>query len=245
MLHLSFRNPPFSTILLLEIFLAPLSVLQHFIAQAEYWSTKVPLALFAFGGSITEEFIAPIPSPVVMMTAGAVAKAQQYSLWGVVLIIVLAAVGKTLGALLYYWVGMYFSHLLTGRLGLILGITPSVIAKWHSVLKHRGMAWTAMIGLRSLPPVPSTPVSVACGVLGMNLSQFVASTLIGFIIRSSLMVMAGYLGSTALINFTKSFDSWESLLTLVTAVVVLGGIVLAYGIHRYGWFGRSSLFDKE
>lgn len=220
-------------------------MLEHYIAQAEYWSTKLPLEVFTFVGSLAEEFIAPIPSPVVMMTAGAVAKAQQYSWTGVFIVLAVGALGKALGAIFYYGVGMYFSHLLTGKIGMLLGITPGVIARWHGVLQHRGMAWTAMIGLRSLPPVPSTPVSVACGVLGMPLGQFFVSTLVGFMIRSGLMISAGYLGSQALTNFTKSFDDLESTLTLVAAVCILSGIVLAYGVHRWGWFGRRSLFTKE
>ena len=77
----------------------------HFIAFSELWlrhlSEVVSLPWFVLIGSFAEEMISPIPSLLVMGTAGTIAFARGLSVWYLLLLSFIGNTGKTVGAYIY------------------------------------------------------------------------------------------------------------------------------------------------
>lgn len=201
----------------------------NFIHQIEQfllvWAGKVPLEIFAFIGSIIEEIVAPIPSPLVMATAGSIASAQNKGVFFLFWIAAIAATGKTIGCWFFYFFADKAEDLLSSRFGKLIGFSHQEI---ESIGKHFNGTKKddfILIFLRALPIMPSTPISIACGFIKMDLVSFLRATYIGSFIRSLIMLYIGYSGLALFKSLIEGMNSLESLMNFVIAgifVVILG-----------------------
>ncbi len=189
------------------------------------WAAKVPLEIFAFVGSIIEEIVAPIPSPLIMATAGTIASTQGKEILFLFWIAAIAAIGKTIGCWFFYFIADKAEDFLLGKFGKLIGFSHQEvesIGKHFSGTKKDDLV---VIFLRALPIMPQTPVSIACGLIKMDLSHYIRSTLIGAFLRSLMMLYIGY----SSINFLKSLvegmnsvESWMNIGIAVVFVAILG-----------------------
>ena len=133
------------------------------------YAQKVPLDLFVFGGAMVEEILAPIPSPLVMTLGGSIALAQKFPWMMLLWLALVGAVGKTLGSWLVYFVSDKAEDLVVGKLGKFLGVTHKEI---ENIGKYFYGDWRddlIILLARALPIMPTAPVSIACGVIKVNL----------------------------------------------------------------------------
>lgn len=189
----------------------------------EQMAQAIPLPLFVLLGGIVEEIVAPIPSPLVTTLAGSIVTAQglgiPYLLW----ICALATFAKTIGAWLFYILGDKLEDLAIPRFGKYIGVR-------HEDLEHFGGhfegSWkddVILLVIRMIPVMPSTPVSLACGILKISRRTFFTSTYIGFFIRNLFFMLLGYTGIEAAKSVLEGISTAESALH---ALIVLGIIAL-------------------
>lgn len=205
------------------------SQLNEFVLQ---FADKVPLEIFVFGGSLIEEIIAPIPSPIVLTTAGALAAAQGRGWLGLGIVVVLGAIGKTLGAWVLYWVSDKLEDALIPRFGKYLGLTHAHV---ESLGAKFGKGWkddVALLLARSLPIIPSAPISVACGLIKLPIRTYLWATFAGTLIRNFLFALVGFLGSAQALAWLEGSQSIESVVQIVIFLAAAALIVWAY-IKRY------------
>ncbi len=189
---------------------------------------QVPLEAFVFFGSVIEEIIAPIPSPIVLTTAGALAHTQNRTWVAMGLIIILAALGKTLGAWFVYWVSDKLEDALIPRFGKYLGVTHAQIESLGAKL---GKGWkdeAFLLLARALPIIPSVPISVACGLIRLKLQTYLWTTFVGTVIRNSLFFAVGYLGSTQATTLLNGTQAVESIVQMLILLGCLAFIAWAY-----------------
>lgn len=176
------------------------------------FSHTLPLEWFVFVASIVEEIVAPIPSPTVMVLAGTIATVQGYPLLGLVALACIGAVGKTIGALVVYFVARFGEGVVVNRFGKYFGVSE------HDVERLRVRVGTGARGvfvltlLRALPIMPSVIVSVGAGVLGVPVWMVCVSAFIGTIVRDGVYLYAGYVGTHALTHFVAGSVRIESLI---------------------------------
>lgn len=194
---------------------------QGVVAWLEQTAQAVPLPLFVMVGGIVEEVVAPIPSPLVATLAGSITASQQFGVLYLLWICVLATLAKTIGAWLFYVLGDKLEDVVAPRFGKYIGVK-------HDDLEHFGEhfegTWKdeiVLLVLRSIPVMPSTPVSVLCGILKINLRTFFVATYIGFYVRNLTFLLLGYTGLAAMGSLMEGIDAAESVLRIL---VVLGGI---------------------
>jgi membrane protein DedA with SNARE-associated domain len=198
----------------------------------ESYATRMPIELFVFFGSFIEEVIAPIPSPFVMTLAGSIAKAQDQTISYLVILSILGAIGKTLGALVLYIIADKTEDIIISKFGKFLGVSHKDIER---IGKRLNKGWRDNIFLfmaRALPIIPSAPVSVVCGIIKINMKTYISSTFLGTCVRNMLFLYVGYVGVSSYEHILGGLDSIESLVQIAIGIILAGIIIWAYYKRR-------------
>ncbi len=183
---------------------------------------QVPLEVFTFVASFIEEVIAPIPSAGVLIVTGSFAALQERTLTDLIPLILIAALGKSLGATIVYFFSDKLSRFFFSRFGSWLKVSDEEIAQFGAQVTGTTRDYLILTACRALPIVPSSAVSVGCGVLKIPFRLFIITTVIGTIIRDSVFIYAGYTGTDFLRRLTERTVNIESYLQIgVISIVAL------------------------
>lgn len=198
---------------------------EQIIAHLHTLANLVPLPLFSFLGSILEEVIAPIPSPFVMTIAGSLAASQEQAWPYLLLIAVIASIGKTLGGLLIYVIADKAEDIVLTRFGKFIGVSHREV---EIIGKHLNKGWRddiVLFVIRSIPILPSSPVSAVCGLIKLNMRTFIVSTFLGSIVRSLFFLYLGYQGLSVLSHGFNTAEDIGKIIFLIAMVGVLGFVL--------------------
>lgn len=200
------------------------------------FSQKVPLEIFVIVGSLLEEIIAPIPSPLVMLTVGSFAQAQGRGFGYLIYIGFLAAASKTIGCWFFYFLGDRAEDFISQRFGKIIGFSHQEIENIGRVFDGTKKDDFILAIIRAIPIMPTTPVSLACGFIKMDLFSYLRSTFIGNFIRGMLFGYIGYSGLLVLLSLINGINTLESLMNIVIVLVLVGLLGAVYYKRRKGDF---------
>lgn len=196
-------------------------MLHHIETYLSGLVSTLPLELFVFVGSFIEEIIAPIPSPTIPILTGSLAATQEYSLYGIFLLAIIAAIGKTCGACVVYTIANKAENALTTHFAKLLPLSHTDIESFGAKLRGGFRDYFALILLRAFPFMPSVVVSVGSGVLKVRMHMFIITTFLGTIIRDSLYLYFGYAGITILGSLIEQFNTIEQYIEYS----VLAGVI--------------------
>ncbi len=217
-------------------------MLLNFLAAVEQfvkiYATEVPLEWFVFIGSFFEEIISPIPPLLIMGTAGSLALIDGRSLGYLFLLALIGNLGKTLGAWVYYVVGDKLEDILMKPLVKYFGVKHTDI---ESIGKRfTGHHWKdggVLFVLRAIPFFPSLPVSLAAGIIKMDVRVFLAATYGGNFFKDLLYLYAGYAGLSELHTFWREMEPIRFALNTLIVIAILSVIIFLY-MHQ----GRGQRF---
>ena len=204
----------------------------------------IPLDVFAFIGSILEEIIAPIPSPLVMTTAGTLAQTQNHTLLYLFWLAAVASLGKTIASWLYYVLADKTENLVLTRFGKYVGISHKEI---KNIGRHFNGTWkddVILLAVRALPIMPTSLVSVVCGFIKLNMRTYLQSTFIGYFIRSFIFLYLGYTGMATYGNILTGIVNAESVAKISIAVGIL--LLLGWVLYKrnkdriHDWLKKST-----
>jgi len=205
---------------------------------------KVPLGLFVIVGSLLEEIIAPIPSPLVMMTAGSIAQVQHRGFDYVVLAGLIAAVSKTFGCWIFYFLADKAEDFITNRFRKIMGFSHQEIERVGELFSGSAKDEVVLAAIRAVPIMPTTPISLACGFIKMNLVKYLRGTFIGNFIRGMLFGYIGYSGLSIFLSMVSGVNTAESWMNVVLVLLLVGFLAFVY--HKRGrldwhkWLGKKT-----
>lgn len=179
-----------------------------------------------------ENVFPPIPSEVIMPLAGFVAARGSLNIW---LVLVSGAAGAVLGALFWFYIGIWLGNgrieWLIRRYGRILTLTIEELEKAREWFRWKAH-WAVFLG--RLMPTIRTLISVPAGVAPMPLGSFLFWTTLGTTIWTSMLAMAGYL-------LESQYEVVESYVDPVSKIIV-GLIVLVYA-YRFVTYKASPARD--
>ncbi len=191
-------------------------------------ANTVPLEVFVGVGSVAEEIIAPIPSPFVMVLAGSIAHAQNHPWQALLLLALIGAVGKTIGSWFFYVIADRLEDVVIGKWGKLLGVSHKQIEGIGNRLNGGWQDNVFLFLARALPIIPSAPVSLACGVIKINIKTYLTSTLLGTFVRNLLYLYLGFSGFSNYKQITADFENFESVGQLVLFVIIAAIVGFAY-----------------
>lgn len=198
------------------------------LTYLEALATKVPLEIFTIIGSFLEEVIAPIPSPFVLTTAGSITRAQDKALIYILMVALLASISKTFGAWFLYIITDKLEDVFIPKFGKFFGIEHENIEKIGKYFNGTKRDWLVLFALRSIPIMPSSPISITCGFIKLNKKNFIVSTFFGTIIRSLFFLYLGYTGLSASESLINGLDKSETVMQIIVVVGILALLVWGY-----------------
>lgn len=204
----------------------------QFTQVLQLWATKVPVELFVLLGSLLEEIIAPIPSPAVMTLAGSIAFSQGYEFVFLLWLALLGSVSKTAGTWVLYYFGVIAEDVLIKKWGKFFGLDPKKIEAYGKKFHKGNRDIWALIVLRAIPIMPTSPVSVICGIIKMPVKPYLIGTFFGNFIRGFFYLYLGFGGLGAFKRLIDRFNHAESFILAAFVLVVLAIILRSFIKNR-------------
>jgi len=181
--------------------------------------SQIPIELIVFFGSIIEEIFPPLPSPLLLIITKIATYNQKFSVLYILLLTSIAVFGKTIGAIFIYFLADKTEDFIIGRFGKWFNIS-------HRDVENIGRRFTGswkdiivLIFLRAVPIIPTTPISLVCGIIKLNIRTFLISTFIGSFIRIFLLL---YLGVAAYRSLITNTDNAIEVLLVFVVVCLIG-----------------------
>jgi len=217
----------------------------HFFRFIEHLMTNfagaVPLPIFVFVGSFLEEVISPIPSALVMGTAGSFALVQGKTWIYLFFLAFIGNFGKTLGAWFYYFIGDKLEDIFVKPITKYLGVKHTDIEDiGKRFMGHHLRDGSALFLIRLLPPFPTTPVSIACGIIKMDVRVFLLATYLGNFFKDLVYLYIGYAGLASLHSLWRRIDHVKFFVNIGVAIAIIS-LFIFFFLHQ----GRGRRFLKK
>lgn len=142
-----------------------------------------------FLASLLETIIPPIPTLAVFPTAGFLASQQGISLIGVIPMIILGAIGATIGTSAIYFIALKLGRVVLLRYLKYVRISESKLERVEIWFEKYG---DKAVFLGRMVPVMREMISVPAGLLKMKIPKFVFYTFAGSCLWSAVTILAGY-----------------------------------------------------
>lgn len=204
-------------------------MLESFVLWLESLSKIIPLPLFVVLGSFLEEIVAPIPSPLVMTSAGTIIQANGQNLVYVLYIAVIAAVTKTLASLILYFFSDKAEDFFVNKFGSALKISRKEIENIGKHFNNTRRDGLLLFVLRAVPLFPGAPVSILCGIIKLNLKTYISASFLGTVVKNLIYIYAGVLSLNYLESFRDSYGVIENI-----GYILLIGLVLYFVAKHQG-----------
>lgn len=193
---------------------------------------ELPLEWFVFIGSFIEEVIAPVPAVAVLLTTGGLAAVQNYTIIELIPLVLLAAVGKTIGAIIVYYLAKTIGMLIVTKFGKYFEITEADLERFSKKMTGGPRDYFILTIIRAAPIIPSSIVSVGSGLLSIPLRVYLVATVIGTVVRDGFFLYVGYTGTSFLSDLAFGADTLDSFIQNGFILLVLLGLVYLFYRHR-------------
>jgi membrane protein DedA with SNARE-associated domain len=201
------------------------------IAEITQWIMELMRShgqLSVFIGVIIEQIIVPIPSPLIVMGAGAllippglsIPNALLQILW---IIVLPGTIASTLGSYIGYLISYYGGKALVTRYQRFLGVDWSEI----EILERRfqGKKEALIIFLtRAIPVFPISLISIFAGLLRVSVRPFTLYTFLGSIFRCLFLGFVGWWIGATYEKLATRLDSVETIVSILM-LIAMGGVL--------------------
>jgi membrane protein DedA with SNARE-associated domain len=142
-----------------------------------------------FLAALLETIIPPIPTLAIFPTAGFLASQQGISIIGVIPMIILGAIGATIGTSTIYLIALKLGRIVLLRYLCYLKISEKKLARVEIWFEKYG---EKAVFLGRMVPVMREMISVPAGLLQMRIPKFVLYTFAGSCVWSTVTILSGY-----------------------------------------------------
>ncbi len=208
------------------------------VSEITQWIMELMRAhgqLSVFIGVIIEQIIVPIPSPMIIMGAGAILISPELSipnaflqiLW---IIVLPGTIASTLGSYIGYLISYYGGKALVVRYQRFLGVDWKEIENLEKRFQGKGEALSIFFS-RAIPVFPISLVSIFAGLLRVPVRPFTFYTFLGSMFRCLFLGFVGWwIGAT----YEKVATRLDSVETIISILMLIGmGVVLGYLYYRF------------
>ncbi|MCE2614886.1 MAG: DedA family protein [Nitrosopumilus sp. (ex Thoosa mismalolli)] len=142
-----------------------------------------------FLAALLETIVPPIPTLAVFPTAGFLASQQGIPLIGVIPMILLGAIGATIGTSAIYLIALKLGRAVLLRYLTYVKVSESKLKRVEIWFEKYG---DKAVFLGRMVPVMREMISVPAGLLKMRIPKFVLYTFAGSLIWATGTILAGY-----------------------------------------------------
>jgi len=194
---------------------------------AEYGALGVLVA------TLIEEIIAPIPSPIVPLSAGffllPMSGGWEDVWWPALFIIAMpVSVGITIGSLAVYGLGYAGGKPVIEKSRKWIGLKWDDLEKIEKkIIRGKGDE-IALFLLRVLPIIPGVAISVFCGIVRYPPRSFLVATWCGAFVRAFLLGIIGWYVGGVYAEYAQKISEMEKSIFIVSVIIVALGSWWAY-----------------
>jgi len=188
--------------------------------------------LSVFIGVIIEQIIVPIPSPLIVMGAGALLISPDLSipsaflqiLW---IIVLPGTIASTLGSYIGYLISYYGGKALVVRYQRFLGVDWKEIENLEKKFQGKKEALSIFFS-RAIPVFPISLVSIFAGLLRIPVRPFTLYTFLGSIFRCLFLGFVGWWIGATYEKVATQLDSVETIISILMLIVMGGALGYLY-----------------
>ena len=152
-----------------------------------------------FVAALVETIIPPIPTLAIFPTAGFLASQEGMSLFSVIPLIILGALGATIGTTAIYLIALKLGRRILLRYLKFLKISEKKLERVEIWFEKYG---DKAVFLGRMIPVMREMISVPAGLLEMKFPKFILYTFAGSLVWAAATILAGYyFGESLDLNF--------------------------------------------
>jgi membrane protein DedA with SNARE-associated domain len=189
--------------------------------------------LAVFIGVMIEQIIVPIPSPMIIMGAGAILILPDLSipnafvqmLW---IIVLPGAIASTLGSYIGYMISYYGGKALVVRLQRFLNVDWEEIGQLEKRFQGKREAISIFLS-RAIPVFPISLVSIFAGLLRIPIKPFTIFTFLGSLFRCLFLGFVGWWIGATYERVATRLDSAE---TIISILMLIGMVVVLWYLYR-------------
>lgn len=183
--------------------------------------------------SAIEEIIIPIPSSFSLLAAGffliPVGGLMGETFFHILLKIgIPAGLGFAVGSLFPYALAYIGGEPIIHKWGKWIGVSWKDVEKINRFFKGNYKDELVLIGLRTLPVVPSGLISVACGIVRYPIKNFFLTTFMGSGIRAFLMGLLGWSLGEAFVVYADQIAEFGMYVVYGVALIVIAFVATFY-----------------
>lgn len=198
-------------------------------------------AIGVFLATIIEEIIAPIPSPLVPLTAGFFLLQTNESFLvtfinTLILIALPVAFGITIGSIAVYAIGYWGGKPVIDKLSKWLGLSWGDILKTEQKLTRGKGDEITLFSLRVIPIIPGVAISGFCGIVRYPIKTFIPITFVGAFVRATILGLLGWYTGVMYLEYVDKISKVENYLFL--------GILLIFIVFTLRHFYLKSKNSK-
>lgn len=194
-----------------------------------------PLSVFV--GVMLEQIIVPIPSPLIVMGAGAILVDPSATWLGassatLMTIVMPGMVASTLGSFIGYGIGFWGGKALVFKCQKFLDLTWEDIEKIETKFRQNKSEGWGLFLLRAIPVFPLSLVSVFGGLIRIKTFPFTLYTLLGSAVRCFILGIIGWRVGETYHQTAHNLNSFETLVSVGILLVCFGVLGYFYFKHR-------------
>ncbi len=187
--------------------------------------------LGVFIGVILEAVLAPIPSPLIPLAAGALLIPADASLTVVfyqsfTVVALWGAFGATVGALIPYGIAYFGGRLIIEKYGGYFGFSWEEVEKIQKKLERMKYDEAVLFICRLVPVIPLSPISLLFGVVRFSTARFLVLTFLGAIPRYFVLAVLGWYFKSAYIQLADLMGFYETIITILIACIVIFAFIM-------------------
>lgn len=200
------------------MFSSTLSNLEGFIISHGAWAV--------FTGSILEQIVTPIPSSLVVLGSsfiimrGTVLSAGSLEIM-FFNITLPAALGVTLGSLLYYGICYKIGTPFVERAGKYMGVSVEDLENVEKRVKESKYENLFLFAARCIPVIPSIAISLFCGMIRYNPRKYVLITFSGALVQASILGIIGWQFGNFYLSISESLSFIDNLILVIIVLAVI------------------------
>ena len=188
--------------------------------------------LSVFVGVMIEQIIVPIPSPLIIMGAGAILipgglsipQAFLQILW---LIVLPGTIASTLGSYIGYLISFYGGKALVIRFQRFLDVDWKEIENLEKRFQGKTEALTIFLS-RAIPVFPISLVSIFAGLLRVPIRPFTVFTFLGAIFRCFFLAFVGWWIGATYERVATQLDSAETIVSVAMLIAMVAALGYLY-----------------
>jgi membrane protein DedA with SNARE-associated domain len=187
-------------------------------------------SLGIFTASFIEEFFAPIPSGIVILSAGyGLMSGLPFTAANLLYLFLVAAlpvaIGLTLGSLIWYLFAYAYGEPFIKRFGKYVFVKWADIERARHKYEKRHKSEIGLFILRAVPALPSIIINLTAGLLRVRLVPYVITTFLGTLVRATIISLVGWQVGVVYKEYGHVIDKFEKGILIAVILGLIGYII--------------------